>query len=175
MRRALEEPMRMIATNAGLDGAVVIEKVRMLHSDGKLTTGYDVLANDYVDMLKAGIIDPVKVTRSAVENACSIAAMILTTSALVTDIPEEKPAMPAAAAAAWAWTCNTARADDRHASCTTRGGFLGRSSSFLCAMRLRAAALVLVSWGTAAASIGGDNGWDGTEPSLSMKISGDIA
>ncbi len=75
--------MRMIATNAGLDGAVVIEKVRMLHSDGKLTTGYDVLANDYVDMLKAGIIDPVKVTRSAVENACSIAAMILTTSALV--------------------------------------------------------------------------------------------
>jgi chaperonin GroEL len=95
MRRALEEPMRMISTNAGLDGAVVIEKVRMLHSDGKLTTGYDVLANDYVDMLKAGIIDPVKVTRSAVENACSIAAMILTTSALVADIPEEKPAMPA--------------------------------------------------------------------------------
>ena len=53
------------------------------------------LANDYVDMLEAGIIDPVKVTRSAVENACSIAAMILTTRALVTDIPEEKPAMPA--------------------------------------------------------------------------------
>jgi chaperonin GroEL len=95
MRRALEEPMRMISSNAGLDGAVVIEKVRMLHNDGKLTTGYDVLANDYVDMLKAGIIDPVKVTRSAVENACSIAAMILTTSALVADIPEEKPAMPA--------------------------------------------------------------------------------
>jgi chaperonin GroEL len=95
MRRALEEPMRMISTNAGLDGAVVIEKVRMLHSDGKLTTGYDVIANDYTDMLKAGIIDPVKVTRSAVENACSIAAMILTTSALVCDIPEEKPAMPA--------------------------------------------------------------------------------
>jgi chaperonin GroEL len=96
LRRALEEPMRMIASNAGLDGAVVIEKVRMLHQDkSKLTTGYDVLANDYVDMLKAGIIDPVKVTRSAVENAASIAAMILTTSALVADIPEEKPAMPA--------------------------------------------------------------------------------
>ena len=95
MRRALEEPMRMISSNAGLDGAVVIEKVRMLHNDGKLTTGYDVLSNDYVDMLKAGIIDPVKVTRSAVENACSIAAMILTTSARVADIPEEKPAMPA--------------------------------------------------------------------------------
>jgi chaperonin GroEL len=95
LRRALEEPMRMIASNAGLEGAVVIEKVRTLHSDGKLTTGYDVISNDYVDMLKAGIIDPVKVTRSAVENAASIAAMILTTSALVCDIPEEKPAMPA--------------------------------------------------------------------------------
>ena len=96
MRRALEEPMRMIAQNAGLDGAVVIEKVRMLHSDKKNNMGYDVLANSYVDMLDAGIIDPVKVTRSAVENACSIAAMILTTSALVTDIPEENkaPAMP---------------------------------------------------------------------------------
>lgn len=92
LRRALEEPMRMIATNAGLDGAVVVEKVRGLHLEGKKTTGYDVIANDYVDMLVAGIIDPVKVTRSAVENACSIAAMILTTEALITDIPEpEKP------------------------------------------------------------------------------------
>jgi len=96
LRRALEEPMRMIASNAGLDGSVVIEKVRMLHEDSKkMTTGYDVIGNSYVDMLEAGIIDPVKVTRSAVENACSIAAMILTTSALVCDIPEEKPAMPA--------------------------------------------------------------------------------
>jgi chaperonin GroEL len=95
LRRALEEPMRMIAANAGLDGSVVIEKVRMLHEDSKkMTTGYDVIGNKYVDMLEAGIIDPVKVTRSAVENACSIAAMILTTSALVCDIPEEKPAMP---------------------------------------------------------------------------------
>ena len=95
LRRALEEPMRMIAANAGLDGSVVIEKVRMLHEDSKkMTTGYDVIGNKYVDMLEAGIIDPVKVTRSAVENACSIAAMILTTSALVCDIPEDKPAMP---------------------------------------------------------------------------------
>jgi chaperonin GroEL len=96
LRRALEEPMRMIASNAGLDGAVVIEKVRMLHEGKKNNVGYDVLANDYVDMLEAGIIDPVKVTRSAVENAASIAAMILTTSALVTDIPEKEkaPAMP---------------------------------------------------------------------------------
>ncbi len=95
LRRALEEPMRMIASNAGLDGPVVIEKVRGLHADGKKTTGYDVLSNGYVDMLEAGIIDPVKVTRSAVENACSIAAMILTTSALVTDIPEKEKPMPA--------------------------------------------------------------------------------
>ncbi len=96
MRRALEEPMRMIAANAGLDGAVVIEKVRMIHQDKKSNVGYDVLENTYVDMLEAGIIDPVKVTRSAVENACSIAAMILTTSALVTDLPEKDkaPAMP---------------------------------------------------------------------------------
>jgi chaperonin GroEL len=94
LRRALEEPMRMIATNAGLDGAVVIERVRDLHKNGELTTGYDVIANDYVDMLQAGIIDPVKVTRSAVENATSIAAMILTTEALITDIPEKEQPMP---------------------------------------------------------------------------------
>jgi chaperonin GroEL len=96
LRRALEEPMRMISANAGLDGAVVIEKVRMLHSsNSKSNVGYDVIANDYVDMIQSGIIDPVKVTRSAVENACSIAAMILTTSALVTDIPEKEKAPPA--------------------------------------------------------------------------------
>ena len=92
LRRALEEPMRMIASNAGLDGPVVIERVRGLQQEGKKTYGYDVIENGYVNMLEAGIIDPAKVTRSAVENACSIAAMILTTSALVTDIPEvEKP------------------------------------------------------------------------------------
>ena len=87
--------MRMIATNAGLDGAVVIEKVRGLHEGGKANTGYDVIQNDYVDMMGAGLSDPVKVTRSAVENASSIAAMILTTAALVTDIPEEEKPMPA--------------------------------------------------------------------------------
>jgi len=95
LRRALEEPMRMISHNAGLDGAVVIERVRGLHKEGKNTTGYDVLQNDYVDMLEAGIIDPAKVTRSAIENATSIAAMILTTEALVTDIPEKEPPAPA--------------------------------------------------------------------------------
>ncbi len=95
LRRALEEPMRMIATNAGLDGAVVIEKVRGLHEGGQANTGYDVIQNGYVDMMDAGLSDPVKVTRSAVENASSIAAMILTTAALVTDIPEEEKPMPA--------------------------------------------------------------------------------
>ena len=95
LSRALEEPMRMIANNAGLDGAVVIEKVRGLHSDGKANIGYDVIQNDYVDMMEAGLADPVKVTRSAVENASSIAAMILTTAALITDIPEEEKPMPA--------------------------------------------------------------------------------
>ena len=95
LRRALEEPMRTIAENAGLDGAVVVEKVRQNH-DGKFSTiGYDVVENEYVDMLTAGIIDPAKVTRSAVENACSIASMILTTEALITDIPEPTPPAPA--------------------------------------------------------------------------------
>jgi chaperonin GroEL len=92
LRRALEEPLRMIAANAGMDGPVVIDRVRTLHAEGKLTTGYDVLANQYVDMLQAGIIDPAKVTRSGVENACSIAAMILSTSALITDIPANEKA-----------------------------------------------------------------------------------
>ncbi len=93
LRRALEEPMRMIAHNSGLDGAVVVEKVR--NGDGDAATGYDVLENTYVNMLDAGIIDPAKVTRSAVENACSIASMILTTEALITDIPEPDPPAPA--------------------------------------------------------------------------------
>ena len=99
LRRALEEPMRGIAANAGKDGAVVIEMVRRAQKEQKNpNVGYDVLADAYVDMVGAGIVDPAKVTRSAVENAASIAGMILTTEALVTDKPEEKsaaaPAMP---------------------------------------------------------------------------------
>jgi chaperonin GroEL len=97
VRRALEEPMRQLAINAGKDGAVIVENVRRLQKeqgDGKL--GYDVLRDEYPNMVKAGIIDPVKVTRSAVENAASIGAMILTTEALITDIPEKDkgPAAP---------------------------------------------------------------------------------
>jgi len=93
MRRALEEPMRQIAENAGADGAVVVETVRRMHEEkNNNNIGYDVLGNDYGDMIAKGIIDPVKVTRSALENAASIAAMILTTEALVTEIPEKEKA-----------------------------------------------------------------------------------
>jgi chaperonin GroEL len=97
LRRALEEPMRQIAENAGFDGAVVVQTVRQKQKEdgGNTNVGFDVLAMDYGDMPKKGIIDPAKVTRSALENAASIAAMILTTEALVTDIPEkERPAAP---------------------------------------------------------------------------------
>jgi chaperonin GroEL len=97
VKRALEEPTRQLAENAGIDGAIVIEEVkRQQQINGAKNIGYDVLANQYVDMVKAGIIDPAKVTRSAVENAASIAGMILTTEALVTEIPEkEKKPVPA--------------------------------------------------------------------------------
>jgi chaperonin GroEL len=95
VRRALEEPLRQIVENSGRDGAVTLEEVRRLQKEkGDLNLGYDVLAEDFGDMTKKGIIDPAKVTRSAMENAASIAAMILTTEALVTDIPREEPAMP---------------------------------------------------------------------------------
>jgi chaperonin GroEL len=99
LRRALEEPLRIIAQNAGRDGGIAIELVRRAQGEQKNgNVGYDVLTDSYVDMVGAGIVDPAKVTRSAVENAASIAGMILTTEALVTDKPEEKsaaaPAMP---------------------------------------------------------------------------------
>ena len=95
-RRALQAPMRGIVENAGQDGAVVIETVRRLQQAENTTSiAYDVLAQDYGDMFEKGIIDPAKVTRSAVENAASIAAMILTTEALITDIKEPPAPAPA--------------------------------------------------------------------------------
>ena len=97
LRRSLEEPMRQIAANAGQDGAVTVETVRRLQKEqGNNRLGYDVISEEYVDMVKAGIIDPAKVTRGGLENAASIAAMILTTEALITDIPEKEkmPPMP---------------------------------------------------------------------------------
>jgi chaperonin GroEL len=96
VRRALDEPMRIIARNAGMDGSVVLETVRRLQAEKhNLNLGYDVISGVYDDMLKLGIVDPAKVTRSAVENAASIAAMVLTTEAMVTDKPEPKQAAPA--------------------------------------------------------------------------------
>ncbi len=95
LRRALEEPMRGIVTNAGRDGSVVIERVRALQAEkGDPKIGYNVLTDEYVNMVEAGITDPVKVTRSAVANAASIAGMILTTEALITEKAEPAPAMP---------------------------------------------------------------------------------
>jgi chaperonin GroEL len=93
LRRALEEPMRQLARNAGKDGAIIISEVRRNDTNIK-HKGYDVLKDSYVDMMEAGIIDPAKVSRTAVQNAASIAAMILTTEALITDIPEPASAMP---------------------------------------------------------------------------------
>ena len=96
VRKALEVPMAKIVENAGHDGAVVIETVRRTQATKKNKyIGFDVIKGDYVDMVKDGIIDPAKVTKGALQNAASIAAMILTTEALVTDIPEkERPAPP---------------------------------------------------------------------------------
>jgi chaperonin GroEL len=91
LRRALEEPLRVLARNAGEDGSVIIASVRRMQEEkGDRTIGYNVLTGEYGSMIEQGIIDPVKVTRSAVQNAVSIAGMILTTEALITDIPEEK-------------------------------------------------------------------------------------
>ena len=91
--KALEEPIRQIAANAGLDGSVILEKVR---NSGKLGYGFDAYKEEYCDMVAAGIIDPAKVTRSALENAASVSAMVLTTESLVADKPE--PPAPAAPA-----------------------------------------------------------------------------
>ncbi len=86
VRRALEEPLRQIVTNAGMEGSVVVEKVKGLPPG----YGFDALSLDYVDMFAKGIVDPAKVTRSALQNAASVAAMVLTTESLVADIPEKK-------------------------------------------------------------------------------------
>lgn len=90
--RALEEPIRQIALNAGIDGSVIVDHIKNAKKPGY---GYDALKGEYVDMVERGIIDPTKVTRSALQNAASIAAMVLTTESLVADIPEPEPAAPA--------------------------------------------------------------------------------
>jgi len=90
--QAIEEPLKQIATNAGKEGSVVVEHIK---SETNSNIGYDAKTDEYKDMVEAGIIDPVKVVRSALQNAASIASLVLTTEALVADIPEESPAMPA--------------------------------------------------------------------------------
>jgi chaperonin GroEL len=92
VRRALEEPIRRIVENAGLEGSVVVEKVKAASA---VSQGFDAERNEYVDMLQAGIIDPTKVERIALQNAASIASLLLTTEALITDLPEKESAMPA--------------------------------------------------------------------------------
>ena len=91
--RALEEPIRQIATNAGVEGSVIVDKIK---SKKSVTFGYDAAKDEFTDMLERGIIDPTKVARSALQNAASVAAMVLTTESIVTDIPAPEPA-PAAA------------------------------------------------------------------------------
>jgi chaperonin GroEL len=93
--KALEEPVRQIAANAGLEGSVIVDKIK----NSKPGIGFDFLKEEYVDMISAGIVDPTKVTRSALQNAASVAAMVLTTESIVADKPEKEPAMPAAGGA----------------------------------------------------------------------------
>jgi chaperonin GroEL len=88
VRKACESPIRQLVVNAGVEGAVVVEEIRK----GKGNYGYDVAAGAYVDMVKSGIIDPTKVTRSALQNAASIAGLLLTTECMVAEIPEKKEA-----------------------------------------------------------------------------------
>jgi chaperonin GroEL len=83
--KAIEEPIRQIAANAGLEGSVIIDKIRASNKKGY---GFDFAKEEYVDMINAGIVDPTKVTRSALQNAASVAAMVLTTESLVADIKE---------------------------------------------------------------------------------------
>ena len=91
--KAIEEPIRQIAKNAGLDGSVIVEKIM---SSKKPNFGFDALKNEYTDMVESGIIDPTKVSRSVLQNAASVAATLLTTESVVTDIPAPEPAAPAA-------------------------------------------------------------------------------
>ncbi len=90
VRRAIEEPTRQLANNGGAEGALVVEEVKKR----KGNEGYDVATGEYTDLVKAGIVDPTKVTRSALQNAASIAGLLLTTEALVTEIPEKEKSPP---------------------------------------------------------------------------------
>ena len=88
--KALEAPIKQIAKNAGLEGSVIVENIKR---EGKIGYGFNALEEEYTDMISAGIVDPTKVTRSALQNAASVAAMVLTTESLVADIKEPAPAV----------------------------------------------------------------------------------
>ena len=115
--RAIEEPLRQIAANAGLEGSIVVNEVR----NGKGAYGFNAATEEYTDLVKAGVIDPTKVVRSALQNAASVAGLMLTTEALIAEMPKDEPPMPAAAtttAAAWAaWaskSCFAKEGPDQH-------------------------------------------------------------
>ena len=91
VRRAVEAPMRQLADNAGQEGALIVQEVKKRSGN----EGYDVAANQYTDLLKAGIVDPTKVARTALQNASSISGLLLTTEALVTELPEKEKPLPA--------------------------------------------------------------------------------
>jgi len=91
VRRALEEPLRQIVNNAGLEGSVVVQKVK----DGEADYGFNARTEEYGNLLSMGVVDPTKVTRTALENAASVAGLLLTTQTVVVDKPEPEPAMPA--------------------------------------------------------------------------------
>ena len=135
--RALEEPLKQIAVNAGLEGGVIVEKVRSL----KGANGLNAATGEYEDLVKAGVIDAAKVTRSALQNAASIAALFLTTEAVVADKPEEKGAggMPVAACPTWAaWAAWATSEPPLHAPTELRrrgrppGAFASRASRTRC-------------------------------------------
>ena len=90
IRRAVESPLRALAANAGVEGSIIVQEVKKL----KGNMGYNVASGEFVDLVKAGIVDPKKVTRCALQNAASIAALLLTTECLITDIPEKEKAAP---------------------------------------------------------------------------------
>ena len=94
VKRAIEEPVRQIAYNAGLEGAVIVDTIKR----SRKGFGFNALTEEYVDMIEAGIVDPTKVTRSALQNAASIASMVLTTESAVANIPKDEPAAAAPAA-----------------------------------------------------------------------------
>ena len=110
VRRAIEAPMRWIATNAGVEGSIVVQKVK---ESKDASFGYNAATDTYEDLVKAGVIDPTKVVRSALQNAASIASLLLTTEAMVSEIPEEKKEAPAGGGPAAAWAECTRKSEVR--------------------------------------------------------------